>query len=276
MVVVVKRVRTTRPSLINQRNADSMTTMRTDGGKSESSSSLKSNTSRSPSSKSCRVCFALDYNVPDEVVPSPGVLSEKEIGSCFYSVRQPHRKHCSLQESLTWHGWICNSLQSEDLKKFDKDRALTVLMYKARKNNGSVAWDDNEHSIRGLEEALSQRKDDKSRVERRREFIKAVLGEQERLKQTETGREELSIAAKALRKKESELAAELIRGVSCSLSKMDKQRAIGLALKDEKASGVNRGSAHRLLMKVTGKISGWVNTSSKSLMSASESDGSRT
>jgi hypothetical protein len=96
MVVVVKRVRTTRPSLINQRNADSMTTMRTDGGKSESSSSLKSNTSRSPSSKSCRVCFALDYNVPDEVVPSPGVLSEKEIGSCFYSVRQPHRKHSVL------------------------------------------------------------------------------------------------------------------------------------------------------------------------------------
>jgi hypothetical protein len=88
MVVVVKRVRTTRPSLINQRNVDSMTTMRTDGGKSESSSSLKSNTSRSPSSKSCRVCFALDYNVPDEVVPSPGVLSEKEIGSCFYSVRE--------------------------------------------------------------------------------------------------------------------------------------------------------------------------------------------
>lgn len=88
MVVEVKRVRSSRPSLIQQRNPDSFNTMRTDTGKSESCSSLKSNSSRThtSSTRKCRVCFALDYNSPNEVLPSPGLMTDEEFMLCFYSV----------------------------------------------------------------------------------------------------------------------------------------------------------------------------------------------
>lgn len=144
-------------------------------------------------------------------------------------------------------------------------------MYQTRKNNG-VAWDDNVHSIRGLEEALSQRKNEKSRRTRRKEFLKAVLSEQDRLN-SEIGRQELALAAKAIKKDEHELAAELLRGVSCSLSKVDKQRALGVAAKDEKASSsCHKGSARKLLLKVTGKFAVWANTSNKSMNCGFEAD----
>ena len=85
-MVVVKRVRT-RPGLI-KRNSDSLTTILTDQGKSESSSSLKSNISRGSSGKSCTVCFAKDYNIPDEVYPPPlEPMTKEEHSKCFYSVR---------------------------------------------------------------------------------------------------------------------------------------------------------------------------------------------
>lgn len=138
-------------------------------------------------------------------------------------------------------------------------------MYRAKKPNAGSTWDDNLYSVRGLEESLHVKKEEKSRMDKRKELIEAILAEQERLKNTDAGREELSSAAKAIKKGEDELATELLRGISCSHSKGDKQRAIGIALKDERASGYNRGSARKLLTKVTGKISTWMYTSSKSL-----------
>jgi hypothetical protein len=150
------------------------------------------------------------------------------------------------------------------LNRFDRDRSLTVMMYRERKDSG-VPWDDNVHSLRGLEEALFQKKDEKSRQAKRSEHVKAVLSEQERL-ESEACREELALAAKTIRKHEKELAAELLRGVSCSLSKADKQRALGLALKDEKASSCSsKGSARKLLSKVKSKLYVWASTSNKSL-----------
>lgn len=95
-VMVVKRVRA-RPGLLQHSSSDSLTsTMRTGmdcchnnngSGKSVSSSSLKSNTSRTD--KSGSVCFALDYNTPNEVLPAaPEPLSEEEAKLSFYTVRR--------------------------------------------------------------------------------------------------------------------------------------------------------------------------------------------
>jgi hypothetical protein len=181
--------------------------------------------------------------------------------------------------------------QKDDLNRFDKDRALTVLLYRTRKTH-NVPWDDNLHSLRGLEESLQSSKSSKSnshaaersKKERRDSVIHAVLKEQERLK-TPAGARELAAAAQAMIKAtnnnnnkqqqqqqpvlmtERDVYDELLRGVSCSLSKVDKQRAIGLAQKDEKWSGRNwqRTSSRRMLASLKTKLSAWVTTSNGSL-----------
>jgi hypothetical protein len=158
--------------------------------------------------------------------------------------------------------------QKSDLEKFDKDRSLTILMHKTQKHNG-VAWDDNVHSLRGLEEVLNQRKGDKSRRRRRQDHIQAVLSEQEKF-QTDEGRQELTAPARTIKKSEADLYVELLRGISCSHSKADKARALALAQKDERAAGatpsaLHGGSARTLMMNIKSKISVWTTTSSRSL-----------
>ena len=69
-------------------------------------------------------------------------------------------------------------------------------MYRTRKNNG-VPWDDDVHSLRGLEEILNQRKNEKTRRTKRQDYIKAVLEEQARLKSA-AGQEELAMASRAM------------------------------------------------------------------------------
>jgi hypothetical protein len=181
------------------------------------------------------------------------------------------------------------NLQKDDLNRFDKDRALTVLLYRTRKSH-NVPWDDNLHSLRGLEESLQSSKSssssksnshaERSKKERRDSVINAVLKEQERLK-TPAGARELAAAAQAMIKAtnnnkqqqppvlmtERDVYDELLRGVSCSLSKVDKQRAIGLAQKDEKSAGRNwqRTSSRRMLASLKTKLSSWVTTSNGSL-----------
>lgn len=138
--------------------------------------------------------------------------------------------------------------------------------------NESLTLRLNIHSFH-REEFLSQKaKHEKSKRAQRKEHVKAVINEQERLNSA-TGREELSKAATSIKQCEEDLAAELLRGVSCSLSKADKQRALGLALKDEKGSGSShRGSARKLMMRVTSKLQIWANTSTKSLNNVCEGD----
>lgn len=152
------------------------------------------------------------------------------------------------------------------MQKFDKDRALTVLMYRTRKSGGAP-WDDDLHSLRGLEETLHQRPNEPTRRGRRHEYVKAVLAEQDRLKSA-AGREELAAASRAMQAPPGELAAELIRGVSRGHTRADKHRALALALKDQKASAnSNRhGSARRLMKQVKTKLYGWASTSSRSLV----------
>ena len=160
--------------------------------------------------------------------------------------------------------------QADDLQKFDKDRALTVLMYRTRKNNG-VPWADDVHSLRGLEEFLQQRKDEKPRRVKLQEYVKAVLTEQQRLK-TAAGHEELVAASCAIQTTPEDLYAELIRGVSCSHSKIDKHRALALGMKDQKMSGCSsrHGSARKLMKQVKSKFYSWASTSSKSLGAGNE------
>ena len=138
-------------------------------------------------------------------------------------------------------------------------------MYLTRKNN-SVPWDDDVHSLRGLEEILHQRKDEKPRRVKRQEYVRAVLAEQERLK-SPVGQEELVSASRAIQTTPEALAPELIRGVSCSHSKIDKHRAMALALKDQKANGCSsmHGSARKLMKQVKTKLYSWASTSSRSL-----------
>lgn len=107
----------------------------------------------------------------------------------------------------------CNQLnastrtQIDDLKRFDRDRALTALMYRSGKhpNGGDGPWDDNVHSIRGLEDFLCGvpcrnrefgggsppaslssstcfASSGTDRERERREHVRAVLLEQERLR----------------------------------------------------------------------------------------------
>jgi hypothetical protein len=124
-------------------------------------------------------------------------------------------------------------------------------MYQTR--NKSIPWDDNEHSLRGLEEyttaatatidhtSTSSTSSDghsdattTSRRTTRKELIQSVLLEQTRLRDTARGRTEVVQASKVSGLAPEELVCELLRGISCSLSKCDRQRAIQLAQKDEK------------------------------------------
>jgi hypothetical protein len=160
------------------------------------------------------------------------------------------------------------NLQKEDIQKFDKDRAYTVLMYRARRNSGAP-WNDDEESVRGVEESLS--KDGK--LQHRIHHRNTVLAEQRRLR-TPEGREELCAAAKSIHQPPHELQAELLRGVSCAASKQDKHRALALALKDQKSAVGNSGSARQLLRRLKVKLSQWspsLPSSARSLSNASTS-----
>lgn len=135
-------------------------------------------------------------------------------------------------------------------------------MYRTRKDNG-VPWDDDLYSLRGLEEFLTEQK--KTRNDRRKEIVQAVLNEQERLKSDE-GQQELAEASDANNKTTDELLRELLRGVSCSHSKADKHRALALAMKDNKPGSSHRqGSARKLMKKLKNKVYAWASTSNRSM-----------
>ena len=126
-------------------------------------------------------------------------------------------------------------------------------MYQTR--NKSISWDDNENSLRGLEEYVtvtnsngceattllnttsisnSKTSSSSSRRTTRKELIQAVLNEQARLVDTKEGRNEVQQACKVAGLTPEDLIRELLRGVSYPLSKCDKHRAIQIAQKDEK------------------------------------------
>lgn len=148
--------------------------------------------------------------------------------------------------------------KAEEIQSFDKDRALTVLMYKTRRNAGAP-WDDNVHSLRGLEEFVRK---DGDKFQKRKRHIGTILKEQARLKSA-AGVSDLANASRTMKKSPEELQSELLRGVSCSLSKTDKQRALSVAMKDEKASVIRTNSGRRLLGQFMTKINQW--SSSRSL-----------
>ena len=173
--------------------------------------------------------------------------------------------------------------------------------------NKSVPWDDNEHSLRGLEEYTSacttndgletntnkSSSSSSSRRTTRKELIQSVLNEQTRLRDTEDGRKEVLQASKVSGMSSDELTRELLRGVSFSMSKCDRQRAIQIAQKDEKEVNVyisrwkdqfmstnqyynnitsimtqfTPNSRRRYLTMVKSKINDWSNTSNKSISS---------
>lgn len=189
------------------------------------------------------------------------------------------------------------------MNSFDRDRALTVLMYQTR--NKSVPWDDNEHSLRGLEEHASAsstndgldmntNKSSSSRRTTRKDLIQSVLNEQTRLRDTVEGRKEVMQASKVSGMTPEELIRELLRGVSFSLSKYDRQRAIQLAQKDEREVNTYNprwkdqlmstnqyynnitstimtqftpNSRRKYLTMVKSRINDWSNTSNKSISS---------
>jgi hypothetical protein len=191
-------------------------------------------------------------------------------------------------------------------------------MYQTR--NKSVPWDDNVHSTRGLEEHTSPNDESHNTTSisattasnnavpssaataptsssgnpysrTRYKVIQAVLNELTRLRDTEQGRKEVCIAAKGYGISQQELRRELLRGVSCSMSKLDKQRAIQIAQKDEKeicvtnrnnnitnfsnnilSNGISfmnftPNSRRKYLSMVKGKINEWSNTSNRSINS---------
>ncbi len=139
-------------------------------------------------------------------------------------------------------------------------------MYQTR--NKSIPWDENEHSLRGLEEyttaatttttsnhhTSSDGYSDATTTSRRttrKELIQSVLQEQTRLRDTARGRDEVVQASKMSGMPAEELIRELLRGVSCSLSKCDRQRAIQLAQKDEKEVSVYNPKWRDQLMSTT-------------------------
>ena len=141
-------------------------------------------------------------------------------------------------------------------------------MYTTRKNNGAP-WDDDVHSLRGLEDVVNQRFNEKTRQSRRQDYVRAVLAEQERLKSA-AGQEELATASQAIHKSAQELQAELLRGISCSHSKGDKHRAVALGMKDEKSSSCSRhGSARKLMSRVRSRLNVWASSSSRNLLATS-------
>lgn len=191
------------------------------------------------------------------------------------------------------------------MNSFDRDRALTVLMYQTR--NKSVPWDDNEHSLRGLEEYVSassandgldmntnKSSSSSSRRTTRKDLIQSVLNEQTRLRDTVEGRKEVMQASKVSGMTAKELIRELLRGVSFSLSKYDRQRAVQIAQKDEREVNAYNprwkdqlmstnqyynnitstimtqftpNSRRRYLTMVKSRINDWSNTSNKSISS---------
>jgi len=285
MVVAIKKKRTSprsRPGLLQP--ADSVSSMRSTTERSSSAADLKA-AHQSSCSKPSVVSFALDYNCRNTVhLPAWPPMEDEEIKASFYNVRRRRTKSICPFNASTRQKFpktlLTPSFQSNkkasDLNQFDtsfKDRALTVLMYRTRKNNG-VPWEDDVHSLRGLEDLTDQRKTEKPRRTKRQEYVRAVLDEQARLKSPE-GQNELNAASRAIHKPPEELLAELLRGVSCSLSKADKHRALALGMKDQRASGVSRhGSARKLMKQVTSRLYGWASTSTKSLGSCSERSGS--
>lgn len=135
-------------------------------------------------------------------------------------------------------------------------------MYRTRKRNG-VVWDDNVHSLRGLEEMMSK-PGDKSRASKRKDHRRAVLNEQTRLLDPAI-QNEVAAAAVMVKKSLQDLCAELIRGVSCSHSKTDRQRALGYGQRDERYACRGSSSSRKLLEKLRVKFNGWATASNRSL-----------
>lgn len=123
--------------------------------------------------------------------------------------------------------------QIDDLGRFNRDRALTALMYLRRSTSG-VAWDDNEYSIRGLEEAV--RKNHTSQRERR-DHVRSVLLEQHRLRQEGLGMDAFLLA-------------------EASSKSSAKSRVEALTLAREDATAASRFAyASTLMSLVRGKLS---------------------
>jgi hypothetical protein len=113
--------------------------------------------------------------------------------------------------------------QEEDLYRFDRDRGLTALSYRRKKDIG-IYWDDNHNdSIRGLEEGF--RKESENRDNRRRQVMKVLTTQkQERL----AGRQP---------------CPDVLREVATKASKENRHRAVVLAKEDSVAAGTRHRHA---------------------------------
>jgi hypothetical protein len=114
-------------------------------------------------------------------------------------------------------------IQMDDLYRFDRDRSLTALTYKRKRQSG-ISWDDDKDSIRGLEEIFS--KENKHHIRRR--LVMKVLTAQKQ-------------AVLAGRKPD----AELLRELSAKASKECIQRATAFGKEDSVAAGTRHWNSFR-------------------------------
>ena len=121
--------------------------------------------------------------------------------------------------------------QKKDVECFEKDCALTALMYVKRKEVG-VPWDEGgkDYTLRGLESLIRNVNKDCSE---RDEHVLRVLKEQERLHDQQ-------------RKKKSDDLSQRLRSASCQSSKADRIRAMNRAREDATVAG---HAPKRYLMK---------------------------
>jgi hypothetical protein len=98
-------------------------------------------------------------------------------------------------------------LQSSDVQAFQKDSALTAVMY-IKRREANIAWEENEYSIRGLEEMIQKASMKPGEKCKRERHCAKVLAEQERLRT------------------QNLLSPERLRGASSSSSKADRAAAI--------------------------------------------------
>ena len=179
-----------------------------------------------------RVQFT-DDNVQEK--PSEGPLTDEEQKLYYYDV-STYRSiiRCRVVEpfirrddsSIHIFFWLLTfaptrlNIQEDDFYKFDRDRALTALIYRSSRRNG-MSWDDDKESVRGLEEIwLKEKKQD---IRRRHAMTVLTAQKQEIL---------------AGRRPDPEILGE----VSAKASKEYRQRAVALGKEDSVAAGTRHRS----------------------------------
>lgn len=128
-------------------------------------------------------------------------------------------------------------VQGEDVYRFEKDCTLTAFSYIKRKESG-MPWEENEYSIRGLEEMVRKYRHSSGDKSARDEHSQRVLKEYRRLQ----------VAKKATTQDPS----ERLRAVSLHSSKAERIRAMNRAKEDASFAG---HSSSRLVKKVMDKLS---------------------